>query len=142
MSEASSSKVLVNLNFEMSTYRYHYRYRHSLGPASSLMSPNAIVSPSVMYRITLFAGSNDKVIQHITDGLTTAFGDIKLEAGPRLSYLNVLIDTSNPQELTRYKTLFLRVYATDQRRLVHSASLCLRRLLSAQLRQEIRSCNI
>ena len=74
------------------------------------MSPNAIVSPSVMYRITLFAGSNDKVIQHITDGLTTAFGDIKPEAGPRLSYLNVLIDTSNPQELTRYKTLFLRVY--------------------------------
>ena len=48
----------------------------------------------------LFAGSNDKVIRYITDGLKTAFGDIKLEAGPRLSYLNVLIDTSNPQELT------------------------------------------
>ena len=55
----------------------------------------------------LFCGSSTAVLDHITSKLSQRFGDIKLEHGPKLQYLNLVIDASKPDKITfnmsRYK---------------------------------------
>ena len=55
----------------------------------------------------MFCGSTENVLTTITSQLTTRFGDIKLESGPKLQYLNMVIDASDPKKLIfdmqRYK---------------------------------------
>ncbi len=55
----------------------------------------------------LFCGSSPVVLDTITHHLSNRFGDIKLENGPKLQYLNMVIDASIPDKLTfdmsRYK---------------------------------------
>jgi len=99
--------------FEASGYLWHKKVTETLLNMGCVQNPrepcifqyidpksNDKVYITVYVDDFLFAGSNDTIIRYITDGLTTAFGDIKIESGKRLSYLNILIDTSNPLELT------------------------------------------
>ncbi len=55
----------------------------------------------------LFCGSSTSILNHITSELSQRFGDIKLEDGPKMQYLNLVIDASNPRtitfNMTRYK---------------------------------------
>ena len=48
----------------------------------------------------LFCGSSSVVLDTITRHLSNRFGDIKLENGPKLQYLNMVIDASIPEKLT------------------------------------------
>ena len=55
----------------------------------------------------LFLGSSDTVMDTIITTLETQFGDLKINSNPRLTYLNMVIDTSNAAyvelSMTQYK---------------------------------------